>query len=241
MSIVFPSSPTLNQIATVNGRKWIWDGAAWSEYGTAVAAIAVTGSADDLTTGTVPVPRLPVATVSSLGVVQTSTGLVNTAGVLTVTTTSVGAAPSTHKSQHTSTGSDPLTPADIGAQKTIPSSSSAPTGGANGDIALQLASASQFTPTTLSSSQNNYSPSAAEIYRISATVAVNITGWTAWFDGSVRRIVNVGSFAITFPHQNSSSDENNRFITTTAGNFVLAAGGVATMYWDATDSRIRIF
>jgi hypothetical protein len=240
MSIVFPSSPTLNQIATVNGRVWIWDGTVWAEYGEAVAAIAGSGSATDLGTGTVPVPRLPVATASSFGAVQPSTGIVNTAGVLTVTTASVGAAPSIHKSQHATAGSDPLTPADIGAQKAIPVSSSAPTGGVDGDLRLQLASAVQVTPTTLTTSQNNYNPGPGDIYRLSATVAVNLTGWVAWYDGTTKLLVNVGSFAITLRHQNSLSDENNRFITATAGDYILAPGGSMVLYWDAVDSRVRV-
>lgn len=240
MAIVFPSSPTLNQIATVNGRKWIWDGTTWNEYGTAVAAIATSGSATDLVTGTVPTTRLPLATGAAVGVIQVGAGIVNTAGVLSVTTTSIDAAASAHKSQHATGGSDALTPSDIGAQKAIIVSSAGPSGGSNGDVWLQLASAQQLTPTTLSTSQNDYSPGDATIYRLSSSVAVNITGWTAWFDGSVRRVVNTGSFPITFRHQNSSSSDNNRFITPNSSDYVLAVGSDLSMYWDSTDSRIRI-
>lgn len=45
--------------------------------------------------------------------------------------------PSAHKASHATGGSDALTPADIGAQKTITSGTAAPTGGADGDIYLQ--------------------------------------------------------------------------------------------------------
>jgi hypothetical protein len=241
MSIVFPSSPTLNQIATVNGRQWIWDGEVWSEYGNPLATIASSGSASDLVAGVVPVERLPVATVSTGGVIQVGAGIINSAGTLSVTLASIGAAASTHKAQHATTGTDPLTPADIGAQKTIPVSSSAPTGGVNGDIALVLASASQVTPTTLSASVNDYNPGAGDIYRLSASVAVNITGWVAWLDGTTKLLVNVGSFAITLRNQNTLSAENNRFITPTGGDFNLAPGSSMVAYWDATDSRVRVF
>jgi hypothetical protein len=33
----FPTSPTLNQVYSANGRSWIWDGAAWNPYGSGIA------------------------------------------------------------------------------------------------------------------------------------------------------------------------------------------------------------
>lgn len=240
MSIVFPTSPTLNQIATVNGRQWIWNGYAWKIYGAAYAAIAASGSASDLISGTVPTNRLPVATGASFGVVQTGSGVVNTSGVISVTPASISAADALHKTQHYTGGTDALAPSDIGAQKIITVSNSGPTGGINGDIWLQLAAANQITPTTLSASVNNYNPGAADIYRLSASVAVNITGWVAWYDGTTKLLVNVGSFAITLRNQNSLSDENNRLITSTAGDLPLFPGGSAVIYWDTTDSRVRV-
>jgi hypothetical protein len=36
----FPSSPTLNQVYTANGRSWIWNGSAWNPYNT-TNAVAV--------------------------------------------------------------------------------------------------------------------------------------------------------------------------------------------------------
>lgn len=45
--------------------------------------------------------------------------------------------PSAHASTHGSGGSDPITPASIGAQRTITSGTAIPTGGSDGDIYLQ--------------------------------------------------------------------------------------------------------
>lgn len=33
----FPTSPTLNQVYSANGRSWIWDGTAWNPYGSGIA------------------------------------------------------------------------------------------------------------------------------------------------------------------------------------------------------------
>lgn len=128
-----------------------------------------------------------------------------------------------------------------GIQKTITSGSAAPTGGVSGDYYVQTAAAGQVTPATLSASANDYSPGNGDIYRLSASAAVNLTGWTAWTDGTLKMIVNVGSFAITLKHQSTSSSANNRFITPTAGDYVLSPGSSMVAYWDATDSRVRVF
>jgi hypothetical protein len=127
------------------------------------------------------------------------------------------------------------------AQKTITSGSAAPTGGSSGDYYIQTSAAGQVTPATLTTSTNDYAPGNGDIYRLSASAAVNLTGWTAWTDGTLKMLVNVGSFVITLKHQNTSSSASNRFITPTAGDYALSPGSSMVMYWDATDSRVRVF
>ena len=41
----FPSSPTLNQIYSANGKSWIWDGSAWNPYGGTGSAMILLASA----------------------------------------------------------------------------------------------------------------------------------------------------------------------------------------------------
>ena len=41
----FPSSPTLNQIYSANGKSWIWDGSAWNPYGGISSAMILLASA----------------------------------------------------------------------------------------------------------------------------------------------------------------------------------------------------
>lgn len=119
-------------------------------------------------------------------------------------------------------------------------SPSAPTGGNPGDVWVQTSSTGQVTPSTINSDTNNYNPASGDIYRISSSGAYNITGWTAWADGSIKRVVNVGVYTITFKHQSLLSSDNNRIITPTASDYSLAAGASLSIYWDATDSRVRI-
>ena len=41
----FPSSPTLNQIYSANGKSWIWDGSAWNPYGGTGSSMILLASA----------------------------------------------------------------------------------------------------------------------------------------------------------------------------------------------------
>ena len=127
-----------------------------------------------------------------------------------------------------------------GLQKSITVSSAAPSGGSSGDLYVQTSAAGQVTPATLTADANDYAPGAGDIYRLSADAARNLTGWTAWNDGTVKLLVNVGVNNITLKHQSASSSASNRFIIQWAGDFVLSPGFSAILYNDATDSRIRV-
>jgi hypothetical protein len=128
-----------------------------------------------------------------------------------------------------------------GLQKSIAVSSAAPSGGTSGDLYVQTSAAGQVTPATITADAHDYAPSAGDIYRISSDAARNVTGWTAWTDGTVKLLVNVGVNNITLKHQSVSSSASNRFITPSASDYVLLPGAAATIYWDATDSRVRVF
>ena len=127
-----------------------------------------------------------------------------------------------------------------GLQKSITVSSAAPSGGSSGDLYVQTSASGQVTPATLTDDANDYAPGAGDIYRLSANAARNITGWEAWTDGTTKLLVNVGVNNITLKHQSASSSASNRFITPTAGDYIIAPGGSAAFYWDSTDSRVRL-
>lgn len=97
------------------------------------------------------------------------------------------------------------------------------------------------SPTQLSADQNNYTLPAADIVRLDASAARNVTGFAAGSSGQAVLLINVGSFAITLKHQSTSSTDVNRIVVPWAGDYVLAAsGGSATVVYDATTSRWRV-
>jgi Fibronectin type III domain len=92
--MAFPSNPAQGDQATVGGRLYRWDGAAWSfvEGVSPHAAThasgggdAITISASQVSTGTFSADRLPIATTSSVGAVQVGSGLAIDSGVLSNT------------------------------------------------------------------------------------------------------------------------------------------------------------
>ena len=97
----------------------------------------------------------------------------------------------------------------------------------------------ETTPATLSASVNNWSIGTGDIFRISASAAVNVTGIVAGTSGQTALLVNVGSFAITLKHQSSSSTSANRITTPWAGDFVMPAGVSAVIYYDGTSATWR--
>lgn len=97
----------------------------------------------------------------------------------------------------------------------------------------------EFTPTTLSGDQNNYDIGFYDVLRMSSTLGINITGLQGGKKGRSLRVLNVGSFSITFKYENASSDAANRIHTNTAGDLVVVADGWGEFYYDSTISRWR--
>ena len=90
------------------------------------------------------------------------------------------------------------------------------------------------TPTTLSADTNNWSIGTGDIFRISASAAVNVTGIAAGTSGQTALLVNVGSFAITLKHASTGSSSANRFTVPWAGDCVIPAKGSVVIYYDGT-------
>lgn len=97
------------------------------------------------------------------------------------------------------------------------------------------------SPSSIGSSQNNYTMPAADIVRLTSSAAYNITGFVAGASGDARLLINVGSYDITIKHESTSSTAANRVTVPWAGDCILAAsGGAATLVYDATTSRWRV-
>ena len=102
-----------------------------------------------------------------------------------------------------------------------------------------------FTPTTISSSQNNYNPTGlawADKLRLSSSSSVNITGLdaTSWVTNKVARelvLTNIGSNLITLVHQSGSS--THKFFFVGLLNLVLGPGSSVSLYFDPTSSFWR--
>ena len=99
---------------------------------------------------------------------------------------------------------------------------------------------SPSTLTQFTAAQNNLSLGAGGIVRISSNAAINITGFAATSGGDARMLSNVGSFAITLKHSDAASAAANRILCVGNADVVIAAGGSAVVYYDATDSRWRV-
>lgn len=99
-----------------------------------------------------------------------------------------------------------------------------------------------ITPTTLAANQNNYTPtgiSTAAVVRLSASVAVDITGLVSSTSGRIIALCNVGSFNITLKDESASSTAANRFALT--GDIVLTPDSGVVLQYDATSIRWRPF
>lgn len=167
---------------------------------------------------------LPNATVSTLGGVIVGTGLGVTSGTVSVT---YGTTSGTACQGNDSRLSDSRTP--------TAHASTHQTGGSDA-VANVVNSPSQIT-----GNQNDYTLPAADIVRLDANAARDITGFTAGTSGQAVVLVNVGTNAITLKHQNSSSSASNRIVVPWAGDYVLdASGGSAVLVYDSTTSRWRV-
>jgi len=109
-------------------------------------------------------------------------------------------------------------------------------------VKTYCSTASVTSPTTITTNANDYDLGAQDFVRISASTAVNLTGFTNGSTGVSKVVVNVGAtHAITIKHANTSSSTANRVISPWAGDVVLPAnGGAAVVLYDPVDTRWRV-
>jgi hypothetical protein len=100
------------------------------------------------------------------------------------------------------------------------------------------------TPATLTADQNNYSPTAAGIIRLSASGASrSITGLAfspGQADGQQHLLLNASSQAINLVHNSAASLPQNRFQSSTGASITLTSSQQASIWYDATIQRWRI-
>ncbi len=208
-----------------------------SGYGITDAASAThTHAASDINSGTLSIDRIPTGTTSttvSLGN-HTHTQLHDRSHAITST------------SDHTATawrafysnGSGQIVELALGAQGTVLTSggaSAAPTFETPASTTPTVASPSQIT-----ANQNDYAGATADINRLDADAARDITGLSGGSSGLTRVLINVGSNAITLKHQSTSSTAANRIIVPWASDYILDPSYAAVLVYDATTSRWRI-
>lgn len=102
---------------------------------------------------------------------------------------------------------------------------------------------SSITPPIWASSQNNFTPSGpAQVYIISASTPVNLTGWVPPVStvNPIMTLINGGSSAITVTHNDSSSTIGNRFFFRSGSNLSVAAQGVQTFFYSSGQSVWRL-
>lgn len=95
-----------------------------------------------------------------------------------------------------------------------------------------------LTPSALTADQNDYNPTgltAASTLRLSGNADWSITGIAGGAKGRILLLHNVGSYALSFPAESSSSTAANRFIA----DFTLEPTRGCMIEWDDTSSRWR--
>jgi len=98
-----------------------------------------------------------------------------------------------------------------------------------------------ISPTSISSSQNNYNPtglSTADVVRLTSSTTVGITGLVGGVAGRVITLQNVGTNIIFLPDQSGSSSAANRFHLKSQVTLYGDGGGI-TLIYDGTESMWR--
>lgn len=99
-----------------------------------------------------------------------------------------------------------------------------------------------ISPTQITADQNDYDPtngSVTSVWRLSSDATRTITGISGYRTGAFLSLLNVGSNNIVLSNQNASSSAANRF--STGYDIVLAANQSATVWYDITSSRWRLW
>ena len=97
--------------------------------------------------------------------------------------------------------------------------------------------ANENTPAALSTDQNDYVPGNYDVLKLSSSQDISITGIANGKRGRFLRIINIGSFEISFSHQSALSQAENRIISPTTTDILLTPDDQIVFYYDATQER----
>jgi hypothetical protein len=106
-------------------------------------------------------------------------------------------------------------------------------------IPANLALTGDISPSVLSSSQNDWSPTGwagASTVKLSANTSINITGFLATTDGDLKLLHNVGTKPITITASDTASVAANRVIA--PGPIVVLPNADAVLQYDGTSSTV---
>lgn len=106
-------------------------------------------------------------------------------------------------------------------------------------IPANLALTGDISPSVLSSSQNDWSPTGwagASTVKLSANTSINITGFLATTDGDLKLLHNVGTKPITITASDTTSAAANRVIA--PGPIVVLPNADAVLQYDGTSSTV---
>lgn len=96
------------------------------------------------------------------------------------------------------------------------------------------------SPTTLSTTTNNYNWGTKPVVRSSATLALNLTGFAGGRDGILFTLINVSTNTITIVNGSTFSSSGNRITTDTGSNVSLGTGDSRSFWYDAISLVWRI-
>lgn len=98
-----------------------------------------------------------------------------------------------------------------------------------------------LTPAQITGNVNDYAPGTARYYRLSSDASHNVTGFVAGVNGQECWFVNVGAQNIVLKHQDSGSTAANQFLCDTGADVTLAPAARASLVYDGTTQRWRVY
>ncbi len=96
------------------------------------------------------------------------------------------------------------------------------------------------SPTVLSTNNNNYNWGNQPVVRSSASIALNITGFSHARDGIKFSLINVSTNTITLVNASTQSTSGNRITTDTGSNISLGGGDSRSFWYDTISLVWRI-